>query len=217
MRPFAATGRIALRTWTLGFLISVILTVLSVAYVDRPLATFIDSHFRHTLGWVVLDRSLEPLKVVAISALFFLFWAGHRTASGYGLQQWAEKALVCSWAVVWGLAAEFVFKQIFGRAWPDPTYTQNHLYGFRFLHASQDWTSFPSGTAIGSTALATALARLFPRLRAACTVLAAVVCIGVVVANYHWLSDSIAGAFLGTSIGWMSSALVGLSFLNKRE
>lgn len=217
MRPFAATGRVALRTWILGFLISATFTVLSVAYVDRPLATFIDGHFRHTFGWVVLDQSLEPLKAVAISALFFLFWAGYRTVSGYGLQEWAEKALVCSWAVVWGLAAEFVFKQIFGRAWPDPTYTQNHLYGFRFLHASQNWTSFPSGTAIGSTALATALARLFPRLRAACTVLATLVCIGVVVANYHWLSDSIAGAFLGISIGWMSSALLDLSFLNKRE
>jgi membrane-associated phospholipid phosphatase len=217
MRPFAATGRVALRTWIFGFLISATLTVLSIAYVDRPLAIFIDGHFRHTFGWVVLDRSLEPLKAVAISALFFLFWAGYRTVSGHGLQKWAEKVLLCSWAVVWGLAAEFVFKQIFGRAWPDPTYTQNHLYGFRFLHAPQNWTSFPSGTAIGSSALATALARLFPRSRAVCAVLAAMVCIGVVVANYHWLSDSIAGAFLGISIGWMSSALLDLSVLEERE
>jgi membrane-associated phospholipid phosphatase len=217
MRPFAATGPVALRTWILCLLICVAFTVLSIMYADRPLATFMEGHFRHTLGWVVLDHSLEPLKFVAIAALFYLFWAGYRTVSGYGLQQWAQRALVCSWAIVWGLAAEFVFKQIFGRAWPDPTYTQNHLYGFRFLHGSQNWTSFPSGTAIGSTALATALARLFPRLRAACTILAALVCIGVVVSNYHWLSDSIAGAFLGISIGWMSFALLDPSFVNKRE
>jgi membrane-associated phospholipid phosphatase len=217
MRPFAATGRVALRTWIFWFLTSATFTALSIAYIDRPLATFIDAHFRHTFGWIVLDHSLEPLKVVAISALFFLFWAGYRAVFGYGLQPWAEKALVCAWAVVWGLAAEFVFKQIFGRAWPDPTYTQHHLYGFRFLHASQNWSSFPSGTAIGATALATTLSSLFPRLRAVCAVLAAVVCIGVVVANYHWLSDSIAGAFLGISIGWMSPALLDLFSLKKRE
>ena len=217
MSPLASTGRVALRIWIFWFLTSATFTVISIAYIDRPLASFIDTHFRHTLGWVVLDRSLKPLKVVAISALFFLFWAGYRTVSGYGLQPWAVKALVCSWSVVWGLAAELVFKQIFGRAWPDPTYTQHHLYGFRFLHGSQDWMSFPSGTAIGSTALATTLASLFPRLRVVIAVLAGVVCIAVVVGNYHWLSDSIAGAFLGVSIGWMSTALLDVSIPNKRE
>lgn len=208
MRPLLETRRSALRIWICGFLTSAIFTALSIAYIDRPLASFIDAYFRHTFGWVVLDHSLEPLKVVAITALFFLFWAGYRTVSGYSLPPWAVKAVVCSWAIVWSLAAEFVFKQIFGRAWPDPTYTQNHLYGFRFLHASQNWTSFPSGTAIGSTALATTLSSLFPRLRLVNAVLAAVVCIAVVVGNYHWLSDSIAGAFLGISIGWMSPALL---------
>src|SRR4051812_48155035 len=106
MRSFPATGRVALRTWILAFSISAISSVLCVAYVDRPLATFFDGHFRQTVGWVLLHRSLEPLRVVAISALVFLFWAGYRMASGYGLQEWAQKALVCSCAVVWGLAAE---------------------------------------------------------------------------------------------------------------
>ena len=217
MRPFAAIGRVVRRAWLFGFVASAILTAFSIAYIDRPLASFIDAHFRHTIGWVALDQSIEPLKLVAISALFFLFWVGYRSVCGYGLKPWAVKAFVCSWAVVWGLATEFVFKQIFGRGWPDPTYTQYHLYGFRFLHAGQNWSSFPSGTAIGSTALATTLASLFPRLRAVCVLFAAVLCIAVVVANYHWLSDSIAGAFLGVSIGWMSVTVLDQSFVNKRE
>lgn len=217
MRPFAVTAKTGLRIWIFGFFSSAILTAFSIAYIDRPLASFVDAHFRHTFGWVVLNHSLKPLKVVAAAALFFLFWAGYRAASGYVLQPWTIKALVCSWAVVWGLAAELVFKEMFGRAWPDPTYTQQHVYGFRFLHGSQNWMSFPSGTAIGCTALATTLATLFPRLRVVSAVLAAVVCIAVVACNYHWLSDIIAGAFLGISIGCMSTALLDASFLNHRE
>ena len=212
MRSLAATGPITFRIWLLSLIGCTILILLSIMYVDRPVADFLEAHFRHTFGWVLLNRLLEPLKLVAVSALLFLFWAGLRRVFGYGSQQqWIEKAVICSWAIVWGLATEFVLKQIFGRSWPDPTYIQHHLYGFRFLHASEHWSSFPSGTAIGSTALASTLGILFPRLRAISAVLAVMVCFAVVLCNYHWLSDAIAGAFIGISIGWMSSAQAGPS------
>lgn len=210
MRPLATSGRVVSRIWLFGFVSSAMLVIISITYVDRPLAEFFDSHFRHTIGWVVLNRALEPLKAIAVLALLLLFWAGYRSFCGHGLQPWAGKAVICCWAVVWGLATEFVFKQIFGRAWPEPTYTQNHLYGFRFLNASQHWSSFPSGTAIGSTALATTIGILFPRLRAGIAALAAMVCAAVVIENYHWLSDAIAGVFLGVSIGWMTIRFVDL-------
>jgi len=38
--------------------------------------------------------------------------------------------------------------------------------------------------------------------------LAVLLCCGVVVTNGHWLSDVIAGAFLGASIGWMTVRLL---------
>jgi hypothetical protein len=46
-------------------------------------------------------------------------------------------ALYYSWAAMWATAADIIFKHIFGRASPDPTYTQNHLYGFRLLHGGR--------------------------------------------------------------------------------
>lgn len=217
MRPFSARGRGALHIWVFLLSISAIFSALSITYVDRPLASFIEAHFRHTLGWVILDHSLEPLKVIPMAALLFLFWAGYRSVCGYDLQRWAAKTVVCSWAVIWGLASELVLKEIFGRAWPDPTYTQYHLYGFRLLHASQHWTSFPSGTAIGAAALAMSVGGLFRRLRVVSAVLATVVCLAVVAGNYHWLSDSIAGAFVGMSIGWMSCCLLDPPALRKPE
>jgi membrane-associated phospholipid phosphatase len=47
----------------------------------------------------------------------------------------------------------------------------------------------------------------YPRLRAVYVLLIAVVATGLMGANYHFLSDVIAGGFLGVSIGYFAIAL----------
>jgi membrane-associated phospholipid phosphatase len=117
--------------------------------------------------------------------------------------------LLYSSGTIWAISSEFVLKQIFGRGSADPTYLFKHLYGFRFLHASEGWTSFPSGTAIGAMTIATITCVRFPRWRVAVSILAGLACIGVTVTNGHWVSDVIAGMFLGACIGWMTVAISG--------
>jgi membrane-associated phospholipid phosphatase len=100
--------------------------------------------------------------------------------------------------------ASFVFKRIFGRAQPEPEFVQNHLYGFRLLHGGPHWQSFPSGTAMISVAIVSALWILQPRWRVPGALIAALLCVAVVLTNYHWVGDVIAGMFLGSFIGWRS-------------
>jgi membrane-associated phospholipid phosphatase len=71
------------------------------------------------------------------------------------------------------------------------------------------WSSFPSGTATISAAIVATIWLIAPRLRLTCALLAGLVCAAVIVTNQHWVSDVIAGAFLGASIGWMTVALLG--------
>jgi membrane-associated phospholipid phosphatase len=108
---------------------------------------------------------------------------------------------------MWATAADIIFKHILGRAWPDPAYIQNHIYGFRLLHGGTQWESFPSGTAAISAAIASVLWLEMPRWRAMSAVIVVLLCVAVVITNYHWVGDVIAGAFLGTSIGWMTVQL----------
>jgi len=201
------TKQVAFRRWLLALTFSVTAVFLSVYYVDRPAAELFNVHIRHTALWDSLNHLLAPFVLVPVAALFFLLGSGYWLLSGRQLSSWTLKPLLCSCSITCAVAAEFIFKQMFGRAWPDPTYIEDHLYGFRFLNASPHWNSFPSGTATISSAAVATLFLVLPRFRVPSLLLAVLLCCGVVVTNDHWISDVIAGAFLGASIGWMTVAL----------
>jgi membrane-associated phospholipid phosphatase len=196
------------RLWLLTSALCVIAVVVSVSYVDRPAAVLFNTYVRHTELWGWLNRLLAPFVLVPVAALIFPLGLGCWLLSGRQIGTWALKPLLCSWSAIWALAAEFVCKQIFGRAWPDPAYIENHLYGFRFLNGGPSWNSFPSGTATISAAIVATVWLVAPRLRLPSVLLAVLLCGGAVVTNGHWLSDVIAGAFLGASIGRMTVLLL---------
>jgi membrane-associated phospholipid phosphatase len=197
----------AFRTWLFAFAATTVAVVMCIAYVDRPVALFFDAHLRHTAARVWLSRALAPLELVVLTALLFLLSCGAWVLSGRELGLWTRTPLLCSWAGMWATAADIIFKHIFGRAWPDPAYIQNRVYEFRLLHGSPHWDSFPSGTAAISAAIASVLWIEMPRWRAISSVIVVLLCVAVVITNYHWVGDVIAGAFLGTSIGWMTVQL----------
>lgn len=197
----------AFRIWLFSFAATTIAVVLCIAYVDRPVAIFFGAHITHTAAWIWFSRALAPLDLVVVMALMFLLGCGTWVISGRSLPSWTQTPVLCSWAGMWATAADIILKHIFGRAWPDPEYIQNHVYGFHLLHGSEHWQSFPSGTAAISSAIASVLWIMTPRWRATAAVIVILLCVAVVVTNYHWVGDVIAGVFLGTSIGWMTVRL----------
>ena len=207
-------NNIAFRNWLLAFAATAIAVVGCIAYIDRRVAEFFDGHLRHTTTWVWLDRALAPLDLAVVTALLFLLGCGTWVMSGRLLSSWTRKPLLCSWAAMWATTADIILKRIFGRASPDPTYIQNHLYGFRLLHGGPHWQSFPSGTAAISAGIVAVLWIVMPRWRATGAFTVALLCVAVVITNYHWVGDVIAGTFLGTSIGWMTVQLAAPARLN---
>jgi membrane-associated phospholipid phosphatase len=199
----------AFRTWLFASAATTVAVIVCIAYVDRPVALFFDAHLRHshTAAWVWLSRALAPLDLVVIMALLFLFGCGVWVLSGHLLGPWTRTPLLCSWAAIWATAADIIFKHIFGRSLPDPAYIQNRLYEFRLLHGAPYWDSFPSGTSAISAAIACVLWIVMPCCRAIGAVIVVLLCVAVVITNYHWVGDVVAGAFLGISIGWMTVQL----------
>jgi membrane-associated phospholipid phosphatase len=202
------TGKAAFRNWLLALALCVVAVGLSIMFADRPLAGWLDAHVRHTEFWTALHLALYPFLLVVPAALFFLIGCGISLISGRSLRPWTAIPILCSWATMWAVASEIILKRIFGRGWADPTFVREHLYGFHFLHGETHWDAFPSGTATVSFAILAALWILSPRWRVAGTATVVLLSVAVVIGNYHWLSDVIAGAFLGVTIGWGTVALL---------
>ena len=200
-------GETAFRNWLLTSAATMTAVLICIVYADHPIAEFFDKHVRHTEIWIWIARALAPLDLAVLIALLFLLGCGTWVLSGRSLPLWTRTPLLCSWATTWATAADIIFKRIFGRAFPDPTYIQDHLDGFHLLHGGPHWTSFPSGTAIISSAIASVLWLVTPRLRLSGVAILTLLCIAVVVTNFHWVSDVVAGVFLGSSIGWMTVRL----------
>lgn len=196
------------RYWLFAFALSAAAVGLCIAYVDRPLAEFLEERVRHTEFWIWLARALRPLALVVVAALAFLFGCGVWLISGRELPPWTETWLLYSWAAIWAVASEITFKRMFGRGWPDPTFVSNHLYGFHFLRGEAHWDSFPSGTATVSSAMLSVLWILKPRWRAVGLAIVVLLGVAVVIGNFHWLSDVIAGVFLGVTVGWSAVRLL---------
>ncbi len=111
-------------------------------------------------------------------------------------QLWASSGLfLFSTVALSGLSADLV-KYIAGRARPR-LYFSEHLYGFDFFHWQYAWTSFPSGHSATAFSVAMLFALLYPRWRFAALFGGILIAFSRLVLAQHYISDVIAGSFLG--------------------
>jgi membrane-associated phospholipid phosphatase len=84
---------------------------------------------------------------------------------------------------------------------------RDNVYGFHFFQSGKSFESFPSGHAAVAAAVLSVIWILFPNLRVFCTIGLIAVDIGLVALNLHFLSDVVAGSFVGVSTGLFTVAL----------
>ena len=102
-------------------------------------------------------------------------------------------------------------KFVFGRAWPVSwkagtiSLITNGEHGFHFFRSGLE--SFPSGHAAAVAAIVTVLWIFYPTTRVLGTMCLLAVSFALVMLDYHFLSDVIAGAFLGISVSIFFVAL----------
>jgi membrane-associated phospholipid phosphatase len=115
--------------------------------------------------------------------------------------------------VIVALALKDQVKWVFGRTWPEtwiddnPSYFGDGTYGFQPFTGGLAYSSFPSGHMATVLAFVAVFWLLWPRMRGPCAVLAGATSVGLLGANYHWLSDIIAGGALGTAVGVLAATI----------
>jgi membrane-associated phospholipid phosphatase len=193
--------------WALSFVIMIVAVALSYVWLDRPIAVYVHAEFHGVKALPWLTFIPECLAVIAVAIFIVMGW---RVAVGRHLSKVESVFLVCGVSLTVAVAIKDQLKFAFGRTWPEtwinnnPSLIRNNVYGFNPFHGGVGYSSFPSGHTTAICAVMSVLWICYPKFRAIYGLLIAAVAIGLIGADYHFLSDVIAGGFLGVSTGWMT-------------
>jgi membrane-associated phospholipid phosphatase len=202
----------AVLTWLLYLLATTAAVVVAYEWFDRPIALLMHRGIRSDYAgvWQYLTYIRNPLVPLA---LFIFVVLGLYTLVTRSLRAHQAAAFVSSLAVIMAEASKEQLKFLFGRTWPEtwagnnPSFIRDGVYGFHIMHGGGGYNSFPSGHMATTCAVLCVLWFWYPRLRWLFAIGGFAVGAGLVVTNYHFLSDVIAGAFLGISFGWIAATV----------
>lgn len=199
--PAAPPRSLLLRDWPrmlAVFAAVTIATAISVAWIDLPLAQFILHELGRGATSAVVRAEYPDLLDAFVAVVTVASWIGFVILRRHH----AGQRLVCclqliGTAVPFSYTAKDLLKAVFGRV--NTRYWIEHPYHFEFhwLTAGDHFFGFPSGHLAVLGAFAFAVMHYYPRLRswgwAGITLLAA----ALVVSEYHFLGDVIAGGYVG--------------------
>ncbi|HXN43972.1 MAG TPA: phosphatase PAP2 family protein [Xanthobacteraceae bacterium] len=192
--------------WAIVLALTALAVAVSYQWLDRPIAYFVHAHFHNEPLFARLTRIPEFFAPLAVLAFIVL---GLRALMEKPLTRLEAVALLCALSLVVASAIKNQLKLGFGRTWPEtwvrdnPSLIRDGVYGFHPFHGGGGFESFPSGHTTAVVAVVSVLWICYPRFRMLYGLLVAVVVIGLIGADFHFLSDCIAGAFLGASTGWI--------------
>jgi membrane-associated phospholipid phosphatase len=174
------------------FAVTLLLIFLSYYFVDIPVAIFcrqIDQNILQVFDWIT-ELGISTWYLVASLFLFviFRFYRKNRVNANRALFVFAAVALS-------GIAA-IVVKLTVARYRPK-LFFEKGLYGFDFFNGGYEYNSFPSGHAATIFSLAAAMSLFWPKHRAYFFVVAFAVALSRIILTSHFVSDVIAGAFIG--------------------
>ena len=191
--------------WVLSLVIVASSIWISILWIDRPVALWVSKAFGERQVSVELADTPALSGSLIASLLFVVF--GLVAIAG---RRFSKTEMTAAMAVVSTLAAIVVkdqLKSVFGRTWPDSwepdilSLVHNNVYGFNFFHSGKSFESFPSGHATIAAAILSLPYILFPKLRIACAACLFTADVGLVILNLHFVSDVVAGNFVGFSVG----------------
>ncbi len=179
--------------WSVASVSVIVLSLLSYFFADRGAALWF--HAQEPGGWYDLFSLItyageSQWYLIAGMVLFVWFRKSNPPKAALGLFLFSSVAVA-------GLLADLI-KYLVGRARPS-LYFSDNFYGFGFLRYDTEWISFPSGHSATAFGVAMVLALLYPRWRILVISTALLIAFSRLFLARHYISDVLAGSFLGVA------------------
>jgi membrane-associated phospholipid phosphatase len=197
-----SVGRL-LQAWLIFLVIAAAAVAVCIRWLDVPVALVFLGHASRFSG---LGRGLNSNILVSGELALIASLSIARLICGH-LSEFAKAVYVASCGSLSAFAAnDYVLKVIFGRQNPATFFQEPTIHVFNFLQGNEH-SSFPSGHMVMATAFAAVLIRLQPRTWPVLTALLAVGAVALLIGDWHFISDVIAGGFVGGTAGFVAGEL----------
>ena len=199
------------RAWAISAVAVLVSIVVAYFFIDRPVASFVYANLHH--------RQLDFRKLTYVSeivqgaSVFIVAWGVWLYARRKPFAPAADALVRAAAALCVTFAAKDQLKYAFGRTWPEtwtnnnPSFIKDGVFGFFPFHGGAGWAAFPSGHTASIVAFMATLWVIWPRWRLAYAIAVALPVIGLIGADYHWVSDIIAGGALAAAIGVVAARI----------
>jgi membrane-associated phospholipid phosphatase len=192
---------------TTVFILTVLLVLFSYHFVDRQTALFVKSLWKAGSKLSIFSITIPDILFPLVCVITVAAWTAYGILTRKGV--YPRHALyfrLVAVAVPVSFLAKSVLKAVVGRVTTRYWLSHQHLYDLHWLHGRGRYTGFPSGHMAVFTVLAIATAKFYPRTRMACWVLLAALAVALILTDYHFVGDVIAGAYLGFLVVWALDA-----------
>jgi membrane-associated phospholipid phosphatase len=203
----------ALKSWFVGLVLTVAFVWFSVEWFDRPIALWVHDIFGTWRSSLPIQSATRILSTQLGAAVLFVI-LGLVAIMGRRFSNLEAAIAVSTISSLATLVVNSQLKFAFGRTWPDPvepgmvSLLHDNAYGFHFFKFGPAFESFPSGHAAFAAAVLFSMWIFFPKCRVICAIGIVAVDVGLLMLNLHFLSDVVAGTFLGLSTGLFTFAIL---------
>lgn len=172
--------------------------LISVYFLDTRIALGIKELLK---TGVLLQK--EPVDIPDLLSL--LVWSGSGLLLGNSFihrikgisNEKSRFSLLAGYAILCAFFLKWILKLVFGRTNTRAWLENRASDGFHWFQGGGMYSGFPSGHMAVFTAFFTAIWLVYPRYRSVCSGLTLLLGIALIATGYHFLSDVIAGAYLG--------------------
>lgn len=176
-----------------------LVTVVSVVWIDRPLARAIARVFPPRTTWAnapdLLGVFVASVSVAALAAWAWAHWRGHARL--------ARLAPLVAVGEPLALGLKYLSKWVFGRTETRMFLSSHGLAGFHhWFDGHGPFRGFPSGHMLVATTLLALACALYPRLRPWSALALVALALALLVTSYHFLGDVVAGWLIGSALAW---------------
>ena len=170
-------------------------------FIDESLAVFVSNFLFSNSVWREYTSGIPDSLFFAVCVITALAYAVYRIRSKKGIYNKDTLFfLLITYAVPASYLVKSVLKYIFGKTNTREWLLRDEPYGFHWLHGGEGYSGFPSGHMAVFTVLAAALWRFYPNYKPLYLLLTLILAFALIATNYHFLSDVIAGAYMGVIV-----------------